>query len=143
MAQCLRIIKSKKMDKTGEVRPLCLFYFGIRFIIKILSFAIQFLIKILQQAFFFHAQHPAEAHQLIIGHNAKISLNPADHLLVDIDIHCLHFCSQLPLGQSPLPPKRLQPAANNVFVPIVFYFLHLRLHVNVTYLLLTLSQRRE
>lgn len=104
------------MDKTGEVRPLRLFYFWIRFIIKILSFAIQFLIKILQQAFFFHAQHPAEAHQLIIGHNAKISLNPADHLLVDIDIHCLHFCSQLPLGQSPLPPKRFQPA------PIMFLF---------------------
>lgn len=79
-----------------------------------------------------------ETGQLIIRYDSLVSLDFANHLLVNVDPHKLHFGGKLFLRKPCLNTRQLQLLCNYVLLIVKLDFLHgIPRFIHVFYLILT------
>lgn len=81
--------------------------------------------EVFKQFFCAALQTHTKAGKLIIGDLPLIFFNFAYHLLVNIAIHYLHFCSQITLRQIFPAPDFINFAPYNIFIAVKCYLFHI------------------
>ena len=80
--------------------------------------------KIAQHFLHAHAEDAAEDRQFVIGDNAGVVLDFADHLLVDIHAEGLHFCRELCLRKVVPDTVHFESFGDDIVAAVELQFFH-------------------